>query len=49
MALVIGAAGSSEFVLRYLLPAAPLLLAGGAVGAARLREKHEGIEPRRAV
>ena len=32
LALLIGAAGTSDFVLRYLLPAAPLLLAGGAVG-----------------
>ena len=32
LALVVGAAGTSDFVLRYLLPAVPLLLAGGAAG-----------------
>jgi hypothetical protein len=39
LALVIGAAATSEFVLRYLLPAATLFLAAGAISASDLMKR----------
>jgi hypothetical protein len=39
LAFVIGAAATSDFVLRYLLPSAPLLLAAGAISASDLLQR----------
>ena len=36
LAMLLGTAATSEFVLRYLIPAVPLLVCGGAVAAADL-------------
>lgn len=36
IAILIGATATSEFVLRYLVPVAPLILAGGVVASVDL-------------
>jgi hypothetical protein len=45
IAMLIGATATSEFVLRYLVPVAPLILAGGVVAIvdmASLRRRRAG-------